>query len=980
MQSTEPNINYPLSNDSRHMMNRFGSFTVDNSPYSHAEPMTNRTNGTQRTFNNNGTYMVPVNLIAFTARPENSNFSFEEYRVKDYQLLKEGKLPSQMNSLSLNQTPNSSGNEDNNSQQELVNDFRDAVRFRTNEFELGQINHLLPNNPPNSQTVPNQSSQNIFVPPPRDTMENNNQNNNSRRNGNRNQNSNNADESLAESLADVYTRLLRLLERRSNPLNQNEDRETMQRRERHVRRLLERVVNHERQNNSQGQTNNTNQRNTSNQQNPLRPNIFNQQTQNNQGNTQQPQNNQNVNQQWNNNIPQTNSIFGPQLNTQQNNSTQNQQRGFWGQPLRNVPNTQSSFSSFNPQNNLPNQTQTNQRQTNPQPQPNLHLNQSSLEDFFFPEPGDELVQMLINRFGGNVVTVENGVVTNFQSFPGQLQNPNNQSQPQRFVNQFPQNQPQRFTNPLQQNQPQNNNQQNRIPQNINQPQNTVPQNTVPVNQFQRTVPANQIPNAVPQNINQPQNTVPPMQPQNTVPPMQPQNTVPSIQNNTGNNSANVNPNTQNVSVPPKEDPIKKEQPEPEKDIPSLIRCYICSSIIKEPCICPYCSQPSCSECIKHWINIKNECPHCRQELNAGDLIKLNYINDVVSYINDLGKEKTKCPKHKDDFKYFCVNCHLLLCSDCLVFENTHSGHKIKKIEEIYEKEVEEIKQNEEGLNEQREILHKKISSINDKLSEIEIYKIKRGEELVEILNDLHSKIIRQSNVLEDKLKDTLKGFTEKVNEIDDAKNKIYKMMEKEAKAEFITKSKELKEYLSSVKEEIESSEILKKEINIDALKQMKTIFSSDYEMGCTEIEDFLEEKEENIQEEDIMMETMEQKGNKPIKNYFPIMNIYGLKWKLSLYPKGTKSEEFISVFIELLDDAPKDMKYYIKFELCNFKGNENYSNEFSTTFSEKNSPKGFEFFFKKNLLKEQGFIEEGTGKLRIKVFIKNKGYIELCRE
>ena len=101
-------------------------------------------------------------------------------------------------------------------------------------------------------------------------------------------------------------------------------------------------------------------------------------------------------------------------------------------------------------------------------------------------------------------------------------------------------------------------------------------------------------------------------------------------------------------------------------------------------ICEFCCK--LMETQKMMISSKNKflCIECFQKLKNDKKID----ETDFSLVKDLGK---KCLKHNKKNLYFCLNCNKHFCEDC---QESHSSHKIKKIEEEIKNknEIDKLKQ------------------------------------------------------------------------------------------------------------------------------------------------------------------------------------------------------------------------------------------------------------------------------------------------
>ena len=403
------------------------------------------------------------------------------------------------------------------------------------------------------------------------------------------------------------------------------------------------------------------------------------------------------------------------------------------------------------------------------------------------------------------------------------------------------------------------------------------------------------------------------------------------------------------------------------NIQAIIKCYICLGKIKNPCMCPKCQKLTCEECIEKWLlEKKNQCPHCRVNLNFNQLIHLSFMTDVANYIDRISTNKKVeqseiCSKHEIQNLYYCDECKTPLCSDCYMLEDTHKKHKIKKINDVYKRHLELIKTEKEGLDIEENTLRKYLKDISEKIIEIGNTKYKKIKEIEDFFKNIRNQIQTQSQEVITNLLDKKQNIEEKLNEIQNYMKNFSYQIKNSSKNEIINQSNNLIKTLKEIKLKIltENSDIDKFPNNFTL--DIKNPLVPKYESGIFEIHKF-----EDIKSDKIM--------------YSQEMRIGGLIWKLKLYPKGnpTSKGEYISVFLELQSGVNEPSKYYYILELINFKKKRNYFMEYSSNFT-NGECWGYSKFYKIDKLKEDGFLND-NGDMIIKVHIRPESFEQLSRD
>lgn len=415
---------------------------------------------------------------------------------------------------------------------------------------------------------------------------------------------------------------------------------------------------------------------------------------------------------------------------------------------------------------------------------------------------------------------------------------------------------------------------------------------------------------------------------------------------------------------------KKPQSEMISSIEDIIKCYICLCKINDACMCPYCQKLTCQRCLQKWLREKkNQCPHCRMSLKESQVIKVSFMNEVASYIEKINTTKKNekseiCKKHNIQFLYYCINCKSPLCSDCYMFENEHKTHSIKKISEIYQNHLQDVKKEKYYLEHKCLLLGQNLSDLNEKLSEIGTFKYKKTKELNEMYKNLTEKLENNIETINKKLQAFREKISDRLVYLEASSKKINKEINESSQSELIKKSENIIFQIKKINEESNDDEKLYKQISLNLSTEVPNEIIPQYESSYFEVPDYksMMEKDKN----DII--------------FSPEMRINGLIWRIKLYPLGNNSArgEYISIFLELTDGLNDKSVYYYKIELINFQRKKNFAQEYSSEFANGESW-GYSKFFKLDRLEKEGFIDS-KGKIAVKIYIRPGSYEILVRD
>ena len=325
-----------------------------------------------------------------------------------------------------------------------------------------------------------------------------------------------------------------------------------------------------------------------------------------------------------------------------------------------------------------------------------------------------------------------------------------------------------------------------------------------------------------------------------------------------------------------------------------------------------------------------------------------------------------------------------------MFSKKHKDHEISKLEHIYTKHVDSIKNEAKETQKKCDQLNSHLKLINEKIISVGNYKLEKNNELEELFDNLKTKLEYRIHAKLTKLMSCKNEISEKLKFIENIKVNIEKELYEAPKSELISKSDDLIKNLKNLNLNSESFDAkLAENINLNILDEIPSDILPPYECGIFEINDYKK----------LICNTPEA-GNSPnniatLNNplhkdfeviYSPELITNGLVWRLKVYPNGNGAAkgEYISIFLELIEGLYETSKYYYKIELCNFflsqgdKRYNNYSREFSSDFT-NGECWGYNRFYKIENLEKEGYIDN-FGKLRIKFYVRSQTYSQLCRD
>lgn len=420
-------------------------------------------------------------------------------------------------------------------------------------------------------------------------------------------------------------------------------------------------------------------------------------------------------------------------------------------------------------------------------------------------------------------------------------------------------------------------------------------------------------------------------------------------------------------------------------IEDLIKCYICFGKLNDSCMCPFCQKLACQKCLFNWLKEKKQqCPHCRSSLKESQVIKVSFMNEIASYIEKKNKTNSKevCSKHNIQYLYYCIDCKIPLCSDCCLFEDEHKNHNIKKLNEVYMTHRDLIKNESAIIENKQSLLIQNLKDVNDIINEIVTFKFQKGKEFKQIYDNLNNQMEMNISNISFKMKNLQKDISDKVKYIDKSRKEINVQIEKSAQSELIEKSVEIIENYKKLNKSLEKNDFLFNKVDIDLSVEIPNLLTPNYEVTYFEVNNYSQLLEEQKTKNETEKNELKNRQSSIIEHYIiysPEIRINGLLWRIKIYPAGNNSakNEYLSIFLELIDGLLEPAKFYYKIELVNFKNKKSFYQEYNSVFS-NGECWGYSKYYRLEDLEKEGFIDPQTGKLGIKIYLKNENYYQLC--
>ncbi|XP_067121079.1 E3 ubiquitin-protein ligase TRIM37-like [Centruroides vittatus] len=424
--------------------------------------------------------------------------------------------------------------------------------------------------------------------------------------------------------------------------------------------------------------------------------------------------------------------------------------------------------------------------------------------------------------------------------------------------------------------------------------------------------------------------------------------------------------------------IKNSSPSPNRmdehsveSLAEVFRCFICMEKLRDAHLCPHCSKLCCYMCIRRWLTEqRSQCPHCRASLHLHELVNCRWVEEVTQQLDTLQlvgsakgevPEKEKCKSHKEKLSVYCWNCKMCICHQCALWGGMHSGHVFKPLDEVYEQHITQIK---EEVSHLRRRLMELISLVQEVERNVESVRVAKDERVHEIRNAVENMIARLDSQLKNKLL-TLMGqktsVTKETEQLESLLQSVEQQLHASSKNELISRSGEILNMIAEVQRKPMASFVT---APVPADFQSEIV--PPYDSSTFVMHNF----------------SLLQQRADPV--YSTPLSVYGLTWRLKVYPdgNGVVRGNYLSVFLELSAGLSETSKYEYRVEMIHqgsHDANKNIVREFASDF-EVGECWGYNRFFRLDLLASEGYLNTEMDTLILRFQVRPPTFFQKCRD
>ena len=314
------------------------------------------------------------------------------------------------------------------------------------------------------------------------------------------------------------------------------------------------------------------------------------------------------------------------------------------------------------------------------------------------------------------------------------------------------------------------------------------------------------------------------------------------------------------------------------------------------------------------------------------------MNDLANYVQSNIISNEECTIHNLPIIYYCKNCKISLCSDCVMLNDEHKNHIINKVDSLYKENLSSLNKMISNYNKKINQYSTMMKSIEQIVESVDDFIENKNKEIKEMYDEMRRSIQEKGDEIKEKLIHCKEGMKMKIDQIKAINIMLNKKISSLGKTEMIKQYKEI--ILENTVNDKIDNEIYERIYNMNISFEISKEIQPQYEQYAFCLFDIR------------------------AKEYQKIYDYYAMKFLI----KVSVVSNNLNVFIELKDGISKNEPMSFIVEMMNWK-NMNYQSSYSkeNTYSfRKREVIGYSKFAFTDKLTKEGYInKKGLIKLRI---------------
>ena len=167
------------------------------------------------------------------------------------------------------------------------------------------------------------------------------------------------------------------------------------------------------------------------------------------------------------------------------------------------------------------------------------------------------------------------------------------------------------------------------------------------------------------------------------------------------------------------------------------------------------------------------------------------MNDLANYVQSNIISNEECTIHNLPIIYYCKNCKISLCSDCVMLNDEHKNHIINKVDSLYKENLSSLNKMISNYNKKINQYSTMMKSIEQIVESVDDFIENKNKEIKEMYDEMRRSIQEKGDEIKEKLIHCKEGMKMKIDQIKAINIMLNKKISSLGKTEMIKQYKEI---------------------------------------------------------------------------------------------------------------------------------------------------------------------------------------------
>ncbi|RUS21560.1 hypothetical protein BC937DRAFT_92266 [Endogone sp. FLAS-F59071] len=453
----------------------------------------------------------------------------------------------------------------------------------------------------------------------------------------------------------------------------------------------------------------------------------------------------------------------------------------------------------------------------------------------------------------------------------------------------------------------------------------------------------------------------------------------------------------------------------------LLQCFVCYDHLDVPVLCPFCSKLACDGCLRRWLFREGTCPHCRMALEVEQLVRARFVEELqqverlepqtdsnylecflqkfvksfllsfvlpcIAYPRHSNLPPTRRNRLKKPARHILLTPSPTFVADaarrCVVivgswdFIEFDHASSFESLQSAYLARVNHLKFNH-IVN-----AHKVLDTFYDALAQLKTSKVQLSKAKAKAHEDIQKAFQR---------------ISDDINRQETIKNNALDAQLRPLRDAAINLRRSIVSTESSLKQDSPAVLLKKYDDMVENLENAQRLNPEDFDadlgehkFDMTQLVPAPQERWVYVRNFSVLKESRQEFCSSE-------MSMYGLRWRLRVCCSGDKQigNEYLSVFIELIEGGEEKAEYHYEIELVHptgyprvtvihnglsvvRKGHTSVVHEYTNEFGGQTTSWRHDEFCTLDVLKNEGFIDTQNDSLSLVYSVRPANYLQMVK-